>query len=172
MEDFNQTIAEHLKSQDDLEFGLGDTLDIKTSIALVIIIFLATQSAGFLASSMPLHWHNVQIISVVCVIISGILAVWELIPRTYIAGMGPSEFIGWVEQLRTFYSKQGDSNPETKIVETIRNKEIEKIKARFATNRAINATKSKAVEWSFYFMMTALAVNLVTLLALSSGWRF
>lgn len=172
MEEYNQTIAEYIKSQDDLEFELGDTLDIKTSIALVVILFLAGQSAWFLSLSMPRHWHIAQIVSVICISISGVLAVVELLPRKYTVRMSPPEFLCWVEKLRDFYREEGVQSPETSVVEFVRKKEMEKIKARFAKNSSINARKSKLVDWSFRSMLAAIAINLGNLIALSSGWRF
>lgn len=170
MEEYNQTIAEYIKSQDELEFELGDTLDIKTSIALVVIIFLASQSAWFLSLSMPRHWHTAQVVSAACIGISGILAVLELIPRDYKVRMSPDDFLGWVEQLKEFY--KSDAAPEMRIVDHIRTKEMEKVKARFAQNSAINARKSWFIGKSFLFMLSTLAINFLTLLALSFGWRF
>jgi hypothetical protein len=172
IEEYDLIIQEHLEWQNELELELGDTLDIKTSIALVVIIFLATQSGGFLATHMPRHWHNLQIVSVLCLIIAGVLAVWELIPRTYKFGLSPAKFLEWVKGVKDFYSADGVSNPEARSVEFIRRKQIEQMQTRFSKNRAINAMKSKAVEWSFYLTMTALILNLATLAALTSDWRF
>jgi len=165
--EFKQIIDEHLRSQDDREFGLGDTLDIKTSIALVVVIFLATQSGGFLASPMPLHWHNIQIVSVGCVIIAGVLAMIVLWPRTYKLKIQPSEFLGWTKQVNEFYGEN-----RVAAVEFIRSKQIQRIQKRFAVNSSINASKSAAMSWSFYFTMTALILNIATLIGLSTGWRF
>lgn len=169
---YERMIAEHLRAQNDIEFALGDTLDIKTSIALVVIIFLATQSSGFLASQMPRHWHNVQVLSVVCLIVAGLLAVWELIPRTYKVGLSPAEYAGWLDRVKTFYSTQAVPNPENQSAEFIRRKAIEQMGTRFSENSALNKKKSLAVEWSFYFAMAALVLNLLTLAGLTSGWRF
>ncbi|MHB1794647.1 MAG: hypothetical protein ACYCPO_06735 [Acidobacteriaceae bacterium] len=167
MEELNQIILEHLQSQDDLEFELGDTFDIKTSIALVIIIFLATQSGGFLSSKMPLHWHNIQIASVACVVIAGFLAMFALWPRNYKLKLEPKGFLGWVKEVKEFY---GDD--KAAVVEFLRSTQIEKIQKRFARNSSINARKSRFMELAFYFTMAALVLNIATLLALSSGWRF
>lgn len=171
-EELNQIIGAHLPSQDDLEFDLGDTLDIKMSIVLVVIVFLATQSSGFLASPMPVHWHNIQIASTIAVITAGVLSLIELFPKTYKTRMGHKEFLAWVEQLKEFYDHEGVENPEEKIVEFIRLKDAQRTCERIAANRVINAQKSRFLEWSFYSMMVSVALNLITLLGLSSGWRF
>jgi hypothetical protein len=166
-EEYDQIILEHLQAQDDLEFELGDTFDIKTSIALVVIIFLASQSGTFLASEMPRHWHTIQISSVFCVVIAGFLAMFALWPRKYKLRMEPDGYLGWVKEVNEFYG--GD---KAKVVEFLRNTQIDRIRKRFARNSAINASKSKLMEWAFYFTVGALALNTATLLALSTGWRF
>src|SRR5690348_4795153 len=95
MKELQKTVEEYLKSQDDLEFELGDTLDVKTSIALVLITFLATQSADFLRHNPPLSsfWHVVQVVSAAALIAAGVLAIAELKPRGYIARTEPAEFL-------------------------------------------------------------------------------
>jgi len=165
--EYNQMILEHLQAQDDLEFELGDTFDIKTSIALVVIIFLAAQSGGFLASAMPLHWHNIQIASVCCTVIAGLLAMFALWPRNYKLRMEPDGFLGWIKEVNEFF---GDD--KASAVEFLRTTQIEKIQKRFAKNSSVNATKSRFMEWAFYLTMAALILNITTLLGLSTGWRF
>lgn len=171
-EELDRIILENLQSQNDIEYALGDTLDIKTSIALIVIIFLAAQSGGFLASHMPRHWHVIQLISVGCLIASGVLSVWELLPRTYKVGLAPDEFIGWVQRVKAFYSTDGVPNPEAKTVEFIRRKKVEQLQKRFAANNAVNTMKSFVVTGVFILTLASLVLNLVTLAALSSGWRF
>jgi hypothetical protein len=169
MKEYRDTVFEFVKSQDDLEFALGDTLDIKTSIVLVLITFLATQSADFLRGIPPLStfWHYTQIVSTLSLIVAGGLALYELFPREYMARMSPGKFLGWMNELSEFY--KDDADAESKIVGAINDAELKKAETRFARNSAINAQKSKLLEWSFYFSLAALAINLLTLLRLSSA---
>jgi|WetSurMetagenome_2_1015567.scaffolds.fasta_scaffold475763_1 hypothetical protein len=169
---YEQIILENLESQNDIEYELGDTLDIKTSIALVVIIFLATQSGGFLAMAMPRHWHNIQLVAVICLVFSGLIAVFELFPRTYKVGLEPDEFIKWAQDVEAFYNAKTSSNPEAKGVEFIRRKVVGQMLTRFAANRAINAMKSKLVTWVFRLTLIAFILNLFTLAGLSTGWYF
>ncbi len=171
-EEYEQLIADNLKFQNEIQYELGDTLDIKTSIALVVIIFLAEQSRKFLESPMPLHWHNTQIASVVGLIIAGLLAVYELLPRTYKVGLEPPEFLKWANDTKDFYTKEGSTDSMSKCVERIRARSIEIERKRFTDNSAHNAKKSRAVEWMFFLTMGALILNLATLAGLTSGWRF
>jgi len=156
-----------IRDQDDFEFQLGDTLDIKTSIVLVVITFLATQSADFLKGTPILSpfWSRAQILSILCLIIAGMLALYELLPKKYMVRMPPDQFLKWVEDLSDFYKEEAD--PIAKIDSAINDVEIERIKARFAQNSSINALKSRLLVGSFYFSLTALVINLFTLLSVS-----
>ena len=170
MTESERIIAEHLKDQDEREFALGDTLDIKTSIALVIITFLATQSAEFLkTAALSSCWHTIQRISVVCIVVAGVLALVELIPRGYRLRMTPDKFREWIRQTREFYGSIGATDPESSTAERISSVEIEKLTERFIANRAINEMKASLMAWSFYFTMAAVALNLVTLMGLYFG---
>lgn len=48
MELINDRILAELSVKDDLSFKLGDTLDVKASIGMVVITFLGTQTAYLL----------------------------------------------------------------------------------------------------------------------------
>jgi len=166
---YDQFLTEFLKAQDEREFALGDTLDIKTSIALVIITFLATQSGDFLKRPLSAPWHILQIISVVCIVVAGLLALLELIPRNYILRMQSDQFLEWAEQTRRFYAEQGEKDPEGKAIERISDVEVQRLTDRFKQNMTINEGKSKLMSASFYFTFAAICLNLATLVAITLG---
>ena len=170
MKIYDETTMGLVRSQDDLEVELGDRFDIKTSIALVIITFLATQSADFLKSPLSPCWHTIQRISVACLVVSGGLAILELIPKKYHLRTAPDEFLRWVDQVKDSYEKSDAIDPENGAIEHIRGIEVGAIKARFSANSAINEQKSRLMEWSFYFLMASVSANLATL-AWVSFWR-
>jgi hypothetical protein len=170
--EYEQLIADNLKFQNEIQYELGDTLDIKTSIALVVIIFLAEQSGKFLESPIPLHWHNIQEASVAGLVIAGVLAVYELFPRIYKVGLEPPQFLKWANETKDICAKDGSTNSISECIEHIRTKSIEIERKRFTTNSKHNAKKSKVVEWLFFLTMGALIFNLATLAGLTSGWRF
>jgi hypothetical protein len=171
-EELQRVITEHLPAQDEITFALGDTLDIKTSIILVVIVFFATQSGMFLALSVPRHWHNLQIISVSFLVVAGLLALLELWPVEYKTRMADEQFLGWVSEIKDFYSHQDVENPESKMIERIHTVDIQRTRERLVVNSRLNAWKGWAMRWSYYTMMVAVVLNLATLLALSTGWRF
>ncbi|HET7213626.1 MAG TPA: hypothetical protein VFL79_08560 [Terriglobia bacterium] len=169
MEDYLRSVEEHVKSQDDLEFGLGDTLDVKTSIAVVAITFLATQSAGFLDSkpALPPWLHFAQFFSILFLAVAGVLALGELWPRKYAARTAPGEFQSWVERLSTFYN--GDPDSASKVITEIARQEIQKSTKRFEHNSKVNTQKFWFLEWCFRLTLFALMLNLLTLVVLAFG---
>jgi hypothetical protein len=166
---YDETIAEIVRSQDERELALGDTFDIKTSIALVVITFLATQSAEFLKEPLSACWHIAQQVSVGFLVIAGALALIELVPRDYRLRMAPDEFLHWVDEVKASYRKSAVQYPEREAIEHIKSIEIEKIKARFSANSSINEQKSWLMNWSFRATMVAVILNLATLVSLSIG---
>jgi hypothetical protein len=173
MTGYDKEIEKFIRKQDETEFNLGDTLDVKTSIALIVITFLATQSAEFLKGNPPLtaYWHDVQLASVLFLVMGGVLAILELVPRKYNLPMTPDDFLGWVDKLEKYYGQSPDPNqatPDTKesVLAEIHRKETEKIKIRFAKNRSVNERKSSLIEWLFRLTMGALVLNLATLVRL------
>jgi uncharacterized protein (DUF983 family) len=169
MKGYRDTILDFAMSQDDLEFSLGDALDVKSSIFLVVITFLAIQSAAFLSSVVALSafWHWAQILSVALLVCGGLLALLELIPRNYKARMATDEFLDWVSNLERHYKDEPQS--ESIVLAKIQNVEMERVRLRFIKNRKINSLKSTLNGWCFRCTMGSLALNLLTLLALS--WR-
>jgi hypothetical protein len=164
---YNQFLSEFLKAQDEREFALGDTLDIKTSIALVIITFLATQSAEFMKHPLSPFWQLVQHISIPFIVVAGLLALIELIPRNYRLRTASDEFVKWAEETRRFYADQGETDPEHKAIERINETELHKLRNRFRVNMSINEGKSKLMSVSFYCIFVAVCCNLGTLTALA-----
>jgi hypothetical protein len=173
MTEYDKEIETFIEKQDETEFNLGDTLDVKTSIALIVVTFLATQSAEFLKGNPPLTpcWHDVQLASVLCLVLAGLLAILELVPRKYNLPMAPDDFLGWVDKLEKYYEqspdpKQSTADAKESVLAEIHRRETEKIKIRFAKNRRANERKSCLIEWLFRLTMAALVLNLVTLVRL------
>lgn len=169
MAKYDETVMDFLRSQDEREVDLGDTFDIKTSIALVILIFLAAQSADFLKMPLSYWWHTIQQLSVVCLVVGGVLALLELIPRNYRLRMPPDAFLTWADEVKASYEKSDAPDPESGAIAHIRDVEIKKLKDRFAANSSVNATKSWLVNWSFWATLMAVILNLLTLANVSFG---
>lgn len=170
MNDYLNRVLDFVKSQEDLEFSLGDTLDVKASILLVVVTFLATQSSEFLnrATILAAHWRYAQMFSIGFLIAAGFLALLELRLRKYPARMEPKKFLGWLAEVRDFYATEAD--PEARIIAWVYTKEIEKSQNRFEQSNVINTRKASMLKWCFRFTLGALGVNLLTLCGLYVGF--
>jgi hypothetical protein len=144
---------------DDQAFKLGDTIDVKASIGLVVITFLATQSASFLAVNEPGRW--LQMVSAFALSIAGVFALCELWPRTY-AIEAAEAMDGWIKDLRDYY--KDEKNADALIEAAMSDGHILRAKERIERNAAINKQKSMLLGWSFRFTALALVLNLSTLL--------
>ena len=68
---------EEINAKEDLSLRLGDALDVKASIGLAIILFLATQSAYLLDKGLPRLGVHVQFVSIVCLVLAALFALLD-----------------------------------------------------------------------------------------------
>lgn len=160
--DVNERLLDELNAKDDLAIKLGDTLDVKASIGLVVITFLATQTAYFLDKHISGAAHNMQVGSVVCLSVALFFALVELWPRTYMLPLPESSAVSRAEELRKHYAQYADA-PAAAISEHLTKDEIEWAKTRIIANQKKNHQKSRWLSISFYFTAGALILNILTL---------
>lgn len=166
MGDTNVEVLERLRAKDALLFSLSDTLDVKASIALVLITFLATQSSGFLASALPGRLAWVQLVSAVLLGAGAIFALASLWPRDHDTETAEA-LDEWTQQLREHF--KGHPDPEAEVEAEFRSGMIKRLKERIATNARIDRTKSRFMEWSYKLSGVAMLLNMTTLIALASS---
>lgn len=152
---------ERIFERDRDEFAFGDTLDVKTGLILVILIFLAGESAEFLRSSVTLPVRCLQYFSVGSLIIGGVYAVLELWPRKFLKEAEPQEYDNRRGLLTAYYSDEPDA--ENFALMMAIEERVEASHARISKNSANNRKKSKLLNKAFYFVILSLAANLTTL---------
>jgi hypothetical protein len=161
-------IAERLlgeiNSKEDLTLRLGDALDVKASIGLALILFLATQSAYFLdKGDLPRIGIWMQLGSIFCIVCAASFALKELWPRRYDLPEPESNYIPKrIEQLTQHYGAYPDV--AANVTEAFTNDEIEWAKKRIAANQKKNWKKSNSLNLSFWFTLATVILNLLTLL--------
>lgn len=154
---------EEINAKEDLSLRLGDALDVKASIGLAVILFLATQSAYFLDKHLRTLGVATQVISIVCIVCAAMFALLELWPRPYILPEPESEYIPKrIEELKQHYSPY--PNVESNVANAFINDEIQWAKNRIASNQRKNKLKSTFLNWSFWFTGAAVVLNMVTTL--------
>lgn len=147
------------RSRDEAEFALGDTLDVKASILLVVVIFLAGITGGLLASVGGEHGSMkwAQIVCAIFLFASGILIVYVIWPRAYLTEgeNRASDLLKYFEE-----NPMAEADPEIEI--TILKDDISETGKRIVHNREVNAKKSRALRWAFYTVIPALVLELLS----------
>jgi hypothetical protein len=158
-----EKLLDEMTTKDDLEVRLGDTLDVKASIGLVVITFLATQTVYFLDKHPSGFPHGLQIASGIFLAAATIAAFVVLWPRNYMLPLPESSGIDRATELREFYAQHENVETSTMISQFIQD-EIGWTKIRILANEKQNETKSFWLEKSFYLTAIAMVMNIVTLL--------
>ena len=161
-----ELIFEQFTGEAERSLTLGDSLDLKANVWLVVITFLATQTAYFIGkNNLPHVARYGQFLAATLLVVAGILTLIELCPRTY-SWFSPTN--GAIEmrvaELEALYKdyENGDELTSKQLLVD----EIEWAKQRTAQNGRINDFKSRLIVWSFGFAAAAGLINLLTLLYL------
>ena len=164
MNDFelNKIQAEYMNDKDAKEFSLGDVLDVKTSVLLAVIVFLAAESDQFFHATVPLSKWGIwlQYVSIGALTLAGIFAVLELKPRDYSTETSPEKEEKWVSEVQAVYAGETDS---TLVVDQILKARYTRTKERVQENIAVNRQKSSLLSVCFTFTAIAFGANLLTL---------
>lgn len=153
--------ADYARDRDAREFSLGDTLDVKASVILAVIVFLAAQSEHFFQGNLNLCMRGLQYLSVLALVLGGIFAVIELIPRDYGAEGSPSSYDKWVSDLESYYA--GKENADALVVEQAIRGRLTRATERIEANIAVNKGKSTFLSLCFICTTVSLAANLLTM---------
>lgn len=158
-------VRDQLLAKDAMTFELGDALDTKASIALVVITFLGTQTAWFVTDRhVAGTWLLVQTVAALALIAAGALSIVALWPRTY--QTAPAEkFVDWVVSLQQHY--QGDAQADEKIRAAVLAADVERATERIAVNGQINELKGRCIERAFWASTFAFGLNLLTVFQLT-----
>lgn len=154
-------IIERLNAKDELTYQRGDTLDVKASIVLVVITFLAGQSAELLTrGNLTEVGKIVQVISAIAVALAGIFVWGQLWPREYEVEAA-EQLPQWQTELEEFYD--GVPNASAAVAVALEDGIIERTMERIYVNAAINKTRSNLLLGSYIFATLSLVINLLTM---------
>jgi hypothetical protein len=162
-------IIERLSAKDELTFQRGDTLDVKASIVLVVVTFLAAQSVDLLSKGNLTSLERFgQVVAIVSLALAGIVVWLQLWPREYEIEAAEKLF-QWRAELCKFF--EGEPDAGSKVSTLFKNGIIERTVERIEVNGAINKTRSSLLVWSYVFTTLSLGINLVTLLGIGFSQR-
>jgi hypothetical protein len=159
-------VIRRLDIKDDQLFRLGDVIDVKASIGLVVITFLATQTAEFLKDKSLPGLHYLHFLAAVSVAVAGLLALIELWPRDYELE-GSEGLAEWKDELSAYYKNDPDGAAKAAVAFT--EGQVTRTVERIRNNAAINNRKSQFLIWSFRFAGLAFALNVLALIVRAAG---
>jgi hypothetical protein len=152
-----QNISEYAFQRDQQEFGLGDTLDIKTGLILAALTFLAVQSGEMLKPGITIYASFIQTFSITALALGGIFSAYELFPRDHARDRTPKEYAVWIEQ------KKSAGHGESEMPDIVSAMRLKLVNERIEKNLSINKLKSRALYRAFACAMVAFGLNLLTL---------
>ena len=157
---------ESAQKYDDSERSLGDVLDVKASVALVAVTFLAGVSGQLIvmAGLSPL-WSKFQLLAELVALLllatSGTLLVAELWPSDYLAPATPQQDAEWIEEL------EKDQLSADAVLDQVLADKLSRAVARVEHNKEINGRKSKLISRTFKVLAGAIVLILGNLLCLA-----
>ncbi len=158
----DELLYQKIEERDKLEFSLCDSTDVKASVLLLLITFLAGLSASLLAEKELGIWlRSGQGFVIVLLAVSMILSVLCLKPREYSTEKQPQEYREWLSKLRKHFD--GKPNAETEVLNQFQSGTIVKTLERISRNYDVNRDKLKYLRGSFWFLMAALGTELILL---------
>jgi hypothetical protein len=157
---------ESAQKYDESERSLGDVLDVKASVALVAVTFLAGVSGQLLGVQLlnPL-WGEMQLVAqlgaLLLLAMAGAFIVAELWPRDYVSLPTPQQDGKWIEEL-----EKELADDEAVMKEVLLQKLSAAIK-RVERNKEINDAKSRLLYQSFNMLAAAIVLVLGDLVLLA-----
>jgi hypothetical protein len=137
----------------------SDALDVKASVFLVAVTFLATQSAYLLSTHADgfIHWE--QTLAAGIEIAAGFLLAWSLRIRAY-SNECAEDYPKWRDSLVT---EEDDSHVEDQMISEI----VEGLVSRCTSAYDMNNRKEKILRRAYWVMFLGLGLNCLALIALS-----
>jgi hypothetical protein len=158
----DEILLTELKSKEDLVIRLGDAIDAKINIGLVLVVFLATQTAYFLEKSMP--GRSLQIIAVYMLALAAVCALIGLWPRKFLLPYPESNLSDRIKELAEHYESYPDA--EENVTREITKNDIQWTLTRISDNQKKNTSKGQWLSFSFWLTASALLLNLACVILL------
>lgn len=157
---------EAAQKYDDSERSLGDVLDVKASVVLVAVTFIAGISGQLLVmQELSPCWHKVQVSAQLCALvllaIAGGLIIAELWPSDYVSQPTPKEDAEWIDKLMV------DNCDCNVVLDKVLKHKLKSATERVESNKKISDRKSELLSWVFKLTAGAMFLVLGNLIVLA-----
>jgi hypothetical protein len=159
----NEKLLADINAKDDLVFKFGDTLDVKSSIVMVVITFVGTETAYFFTKDLTGIAHTFQCISVLFLVLATIFSIAGLWPRDYWMTQPEDLSIGYAANLREHFSQNG-GDVEQNVLERLVSAETDWAITRIKDNAKVNSEKARWLNMAFGATALAILFNVLTLI--------
>lgn len=157
-------IWEDVKRLDEVNFQLGDVLDVKASIILVVITLLGALSTSILLlPNLSATIKLVQVIAVVGIVLAVVFSIIALWPRDFKIPPTPESWVSHINKLKEEHKDCTDA--AALILQKFHEARMRVAMKRITSNKAIAEKKAKLNDLSFYATAGAILMELITL-----GW--
>jgi hypothetical protein len=163
MDSLQDVLLKEFSYEADRGFATCDAYDMKANVLLVVMAFLAAQTAYFISIAHSPIVQCGQFLSGLLLTMCGVLALAELLPRDFMA-YSPSN--GAIEKKIAKLRMEHDGNDE-QVLRNLVDAQIGWARERAISNKKINRSKSRLLTWAFWTLSGAVIINLLTLVALS-----
>jgi len=151
-------LYEHAREKDHAEASLADVLDVKASILLVVITFLAQVAVSvFWLESLPPNLPDLQLLNIGILVLGGTLLIAELWPRKYKFEDG--DYLGELLAYIKDNADRLDSSTLDQILESNASFAIERIGVNFQ----LNSEKERFLKYAFRCVLIGVAIQLCIL---------
>lgn len=157
----DEILRERLNLREQALMQQADSLDVKASILLVAVTFLAGHSMYLLSKPVTAFVRYDQWGSVLLQIVAGVMLALHLRIRTY-SGETSEQFRTWRDEV---VKTLGTSKP-TKVEETLNLGIIDRAIERINEAVKINSSKALWIDGAYWITLIALAANLASTIAL------
>jgi hypothetical protein len=159
--ELHKLLKEHTLERDRVELSTGDVLDVKAGLLLIMLIFLAQQIGTVFQGSLSTSQRLLEAVSITGLVIGGLLAIVQLLPKKYSVLSSPSKYEKWLYELRKHYA--ADTNPEAEVLVLAERTEISQAIERVQKNEALNKGKVRLIKICFFCVMASFAANIATI---------
>jgi hypothetical protein len=159
--DVYKILKEHTLERDRIELSTGDVLDVKAGLLLVMLVFLAEQTSNIFQANLNAFQAFLDWVSILGLIIGGLLAVVQLMPKKYSVLSYPGAYEKWLHGLRSLYSEE--KNPEAEVMRVAEDAEISQAVERIDRNLELNRNKIRLIKLCFYCVIATFLANIVML---------
>lgn len=154
-------LRERLNLREQILMQQADALDVKASILLVAVTFLAGHSMYLLSKQVCAFIRYDQFASVFFQMLSGVVLAWHLRIRSY-KGETAEELGEWRDKVVSHFGSQQSPEIEAALNKGIVDLSLERISLAVATNKS----KAASVEIAYWITLAAFFLNLAAVIAL------